>query len=330
MNHLSVHGLVDYALKHGGSIHPLIIPECMTGGTGLMNPSVFVDGENILVNVRHVNYTFYHSEYNELPHQWGPLLYIHPEDDVTLRTDNIICHLNSDMEVTNYYPVKMTYDRPPVWKFIGLEDARLFRWNNRLFMCGVRRDHIDDKGTARMDLSEIVFDGACQYTEMNRTTIPAPGNDDTYCEKNWMPILDRPFEYVKWNNPVEIAKFVPEEKRTESTIIPHEKPFRRDLRGSSHVVPYKDHYIGITHETVLHLDRLNRKDGRYCHRLIVWDKDFNLINYSEEFTFMRGEVEFACGMALYGDDVLITFGFQDNAAFLLRMPQFILERMLVE
>ena len=34
---------------------------------------------------------------------------------------------------------------------------------------------------------------------------------------------------------------------------------------------------------------------------------------------MNGDVEFAVGMCEYGeDDLLISFGFQDNAAFLLR------------
>ena len=46
------------ALENGGSIHPLIVPAELTNGTGIMNPSVFIDGDKILVNLRHVNYTF--------------------------------------------------------------------------------------------------------------------------------------------------------------------------------------------------------------------------------------------------------------------------------
>jgi hypothetical protein len=32
---------------------------------------------------------------------------------------------------------------------------------------------------------------------------------------------------------------------------------------------------------------------------------------------MGAEIEFACGMTEYKDQILITFGFQDNAAYLL-------------
>ena len=66
------------ALDNGGSIHPLIIPSNLTNGTGLMNPAVYNDNGKIIVNLRHVNYTFYHSEKKTFQHQWGPLTYEHP------------------------------------------------------------------------------------------------------------------------------------------------------------------------------------------------------------------------------------------------------------
>jgi hypothetical protein len=51
------------ALTCGGDISPLVIPAELTKQTGLMNPSVFIDSDgDILVNLRHVNYTLYHSE----------------------------------------------------------------------------------------------------------------------------------------------------------------------------------------------------------------------------------------------------------------------------
>jgi hypothetical protein len=36
---------------------------------------------------------------------------------------------------------------------------------------------------------------------------------------------------------------------------------------------------------------------------------------------MEGKVEFCCGLTPYQDDFLITFGFQDNASYLLRVNQ---------
>ena len=78
--------LVKQVIRAGGTLTPLIIPSEHTSGTGLMNPSVMVKDGKIIVIIRHVNYTFYHSEKKLFQHPYGPLTYIHPENDVHLRT----------------------------------------------------------------------------------------------------------------------------------------------------------------------------------------------------------------------------------------------------
>ena len=42
---------------------------------------------------------------------------------------------------------------------------------------------------------------------------------------------------------------------------------------------------------------------------------------------MDAAIEFCCGMEKYGNDLLITFGFMDNAAYILRFPINILEEL---
>ena len=42
---------------------------------------------------------------------------------------------------------------------------------------------------------------------------------------------------------------------------------------------------------------------------------------------MGTRIEFTCGLALDGDDLLITFGYQDNAAFIMRWPKHLLDRL---
>ena len=64
----------------------------------------------------------------------------------------------------------------------------------------------------------------------------------------------------------------------------------------------------------------NRKDGDYSHRVLIWDNDWNIKHISEPFSFMDGEIEFCTGLTEYNNNLLITFGFQDNAAYLLKMP----------
>ena len=62
----------------------------------------------------------------------------------------------------------------------------------------------------------------------------------------------------------------------------------------------------------------------------MWDSDWNLIKYTEPFTFMDGQVEFCCGVASVDDDLLITFGFQDNVAYLLKVNKDVINNLMKE
>jgi len=334
MHDLRLHGLVHYALKRGGSIHPITLPKELTGETGIMNPSIFVHNGRILLNVRHVNYTLYHSEGKRFPHTWGPLQYLHPENDISLTTYNIMCELDSELNVLNSGRINTSeFDTDPTWNFIGLEDGRLFSWDNRLFLCGVRRDCYDDKGKGRMEMQEIDFvDG--EWKEISRNPIPAPGDDSTYCEKNWMPIIDEPWHFVKWCNPTEVVKYDIENRTTET--VHHDQTsfvqMSRDLRGGTQVYPIGEgRRLTFTHEVDLTRDVFHRKDGHYNHRIIVWDKDWNVIHKTRDFHFMGTQIdpttgyeyniEFATGMTFLNGNMIVSFGYQDNGTFLLKMPE---------
>ena len=292
----------------------------------------------ILLNVRHVNYTLYHSEGKKWPHTWGPLQYIHPENDISLTTYNIMTELNGDLEVIHSSRIDTSeLDTKPTWNFIGLEDGRLFNWEGRLFLCGVRRDCYDDKGKGRMELQEIEYIND-RWKEVARYPIPAPGDDNTYCEKNWMPIIDMPWHFVKWCNPCEVVKFDIKTKTTttvhltsESNVVSRTE-IPRDLRGGTQVYPIGEgRRMTLTHEVDLNKDTFGRKDGHYNHRVLIWDKDWNLEKWTSDFNFLGSKIdpttgneyniEFATGMIFHEGNIIIAFGYQDNGTFLLKIPK---------
>ena len=308
------------ALDNGGSIHPLIIPSELTNGLGLMNPSILVEGNKIRVILRAVNYTFYHSEKKLFQHPWGPLTYVHPENDMHLRTTNYYLELDENYNISRYNKIDTSkFDNyEPLWDFVGLEDARIFRWGEKLYTSGVRRD-LDTIGTGRMELCEIVVKED-SVEEVSRFRIPPPNDPNSYCEKNWMPILDMPYHYVKWSNPTEVVKVDPESEISTTVHLGDAISLPRDLRGGSQVIPMGDYYIACTHEVDLFNSEVGRKDAIYYHRFIMWDKSWNIIKHSKEFNIMDGDVEFCIGMGLQGTNMLMTFGFQDNAAYVLKVP----------
>jgi hypothetical protein len=322
-----MNNLAKLALDNGGAIRPLIIPAHLTEGTGLMNPSMFIDEDGVIkVNLRHVNYTFYHSEAKLFQHQWGPLTYIHPENDMHLRTWNWYCELDNDFNITRFNKVDTsTFDTyEPQWDFVGLEDARIFRWDKKLYLSGVRRD-TTKIGQGRMELSEIIVDKDT-VKEISRVRIEPP--KESYCEKNWMPVMDMPFHYVKWSNPTEVVKVDPVTGVAETAFLTERVPLNGDFRGGSQLVRFRGYYLAVVHEVNLFKSEVGRKDGVYRHRFLMWDDKFNLVKYSRDFAFMDAHVEFAVGMVEQGSDMLISFGFQDNAAYILRMDMDVLEKFI--
>lgn len=325
--------LAQEAIKDGGSIHHLIVPSSMSGGTGLMNPSILTHKGKLLVNVRCTNYLFYHSEKKKFPHPWGPLTYLHPEDDIKLRTENFYCELDEEYNITRVNRVDMTmFNREPVWEFVGLEDARLVSWNDSLYMTGVRRDTTTN-GQGRMELSEIeVRDNS--VIEISRTRISAPGDDNSYCEKNWMPVLNQDFTYVKWCNPTEVVRADMTKSKAETIFLDDKRHFGgnpkglTEPRGGSQVIPFGDCYLALVHEVDLFKGEKRVKDGVYRHRFILWDQNWNIIRFSDDFSILGGHTEFSCGMCQYKGKVLITFGFQDNTAYLLEVPYTTIEKYL--
>ena len=52
----------------------------------------------------------------------------------------------------------------------------------------------------------------------------------------------------------------------------------------------------------------------------MWDKDWNIEYMTEPFTFMGSPIEFCTGAAIYNDSLLVSFAQQDNAAYILKIP----------
>jgi hypothetical protein len=261
---------------------------------------------------------------------WGPLSYIHPENDMHLRTTNYIAELDDNLDIVHYSKIDTSkFDTyKPQWDFVGLEDVRLVEWNNKLYGIGVRRD-LDTKGTGRMEISELEISGS-EVKEVFRYRIPGPPPDNEYCMKNCTPILDKPFHLLKWTNPTCLMKFDITGKETKTFETTSNVPINSDLRGGSQVIPYKDGYLSILHKTDLYKSEQGRKNATYRHQFVVWNKDFQIVKVSKLFTFMNMKIEFCCGMAEYKNDYLITFGAQDNAGYILKVSKDLVDNFINE
>jgi hypothetical protein len=324
--------LVHRSVSNGGRLAPLVIRHNEPDNTGIMNPSIFIDDDgDILINIRVVNYTLYISENEErFFSPWGPLTYLHPEKDQKLKTVNYFCRLDQDLNVINTTQVEMMNLHTPIWEFHGLEDARVVRWDGDLYLMGVRRDTTPN-GQGRMEYSRIELDkDNWTVKEVSRVRMPSTGDDSSYCDKNYMPIIDQPYHLVKWTMPTEIVWSNPNKPETKQTLLKQTPPSLLDQRGGSHVIRWGKYYIAITHEVRLWRNYLNQKDSIYRHRLVVWDSEFNFKGLSKEFSFMDVKIEFCVGLAAFNGDALISFSVADNAAFVLQTPKSVIDELISE
>jgi len=314
-------------LNNGGSIHPLLLPFDKTNGTGIFNPSVYYDNEldKLYVNIRHCQVILYHAEQGLFENFFGPLHYGHPENDLTLTTTNYFGELNTNNFEYNFISKIDTslLDIKPIWNFVGLEDCRIVKWNNKIYVSGVRRDTTTN-GQGRIELSELNIENDL-VKEISRNRLEPP-NPASYCEKNWMPVIDSDFTYVKWCNPTEVVKADLETNTTNQIFLGNSFWYPRDFRGGSQVIDLnKDYRFCCVHTVGLFKSEQGRKNAIYRHCFIIWDKDWNIIRHTPEFSFLDAKIEFCAGLTKYKNNFLLSFGLQDNASYIVSIPQKLME-----
>lgn len=327
----AMHGdFIKMCLTHGGLIHSLEVPNNGNDVIGLCNPSVLVEDGVVKLIVRNVNYVLWASS-NErhMASLYGPLYYITPDNDNHLRTTNYIGTINTNGSVEYKLIDTSKFDWEPQWEFVGHEDMRLVRWDGKLYGTGVQRDW-NPTGVGRMHLSEL---DEVTGAEVSRVRVSDPENPDSYCEKNWMPIADMPYHYVKWYNPLKIVKVDPVTGDSELVLVKEYEQGTEYLtnpnlttnggtRGSSQVVRWGDYRIAITHLCHLELNEKGEKTNAYYYeQFVVWDLDWNIVRITEPFKFAGFNVEFTNGLAYSDGTFYIPFSLQDNTAFMLTVGE---------
>ena len=321
--------IVKDILNNGGTITPIYIPNKHSNGTGLCNASILFSEDKLRIILRSVDYTLYCCDKYQSCFE-GPLSYYHRDNDLNLRTTNFYCELNKNKLTIQKYNAIDTrkLDVKPIWNFIGLEDARLIFWDNKYYMCGVRRD-TTPHGQGRMEMCELNISNN-SVEEISRHRIEVP-DTSSYCEKNWMPIKDKPFHFIKWTNPTEVVKMNLNNNTSERVFLSDKSvdvPF--DIRGGSQLIPWDDNcYLAITHECKFVPKNFNGyKEADYYHRFVIWNSDFSIKHISNNFNFMTGRVEFCIGLEQVDDHIIIIFGFYDNACYAIKIPKSYLNTLI--
>ena len=331
-NIIKQYGFIYYLLQNDTTkIEPL---EILYGHNGdiltSMNPSIWiVDDNEAYVNIRSVNYNLWNNVVREFTETNQPLGYV-GKDSSHLITENYFGKINLDtLKLYDVTKVKMLDLHKPIWSFIGLEDARVIKWDENLYLCGVRRD-VKDNGEGRMELSKIEKDDEDNWIEVERIRMPA-ASEDAYCEKNWMPIVDTPYTWIKWCSPFELCKFDINTKKLE--IIFNGENLNYCYRGDSHVVKINNYYYCFTHFVNLLIfdENTNSRQSRYIHYILKFDKDMHYIGAYGPFCYdTRFNIEFGCGLAYYNGYCYLTYSENDAISYIVKFDSKLIEDLNYE
>ena len=264
-----------------------VIPDFVPGSAAY----VFYQGKHVL-NTRYVNYTLTDRGY---------YLFNHPENRII--TQNMNCVLDDE----TLFPIEAGWkimENPTdeelhssVCNFHGLEDMRLYEYNEEIRFIATSMNYSPTAGKARMIRGRYNI----ETMKLEDTVVIHPPTD-TWCEKNWVPLIrrgsggdgtpDEEWFVYKWS-PFELGRI------KDNTLVIEKSysigsPIFQQFRGSSIFTEWNGQLIGIVHFSE------NESPRHYYHCLVALDRDtFQPLKYSQTFCFEKVGIEFCIGMAIH-------------------------------
>ena len=277
-------------------------------GWSLFNPTILRHHDRLVGIVRSSNYQIVEGRY------------VMPEaDGQTIRTENLLVDLRPDLTVERVRQIKNPDYPTTDFPVTGLEDCRLRHTQTGIGVSATIRNAAPFDGRCRIATADLDFDAA----ELHNLRVIA-GLQTQEHEKNWMPIEPGEGFWGGWlysaSHNGHAVTADPDTNCPGGYLLRQRQPapaLARGFRGGGQVVRWGQGWLGIVHE-VAHMPTGHRV---YEHRFVSWDDSFRLAAISEPFAFRElRAIEFAAGLALLGDRVVVSFGVRDAEAWLVEIP----------
>ena len=271
--------------------------------------SVIPYNDRLLMNTRYVNYSI---DANGGYHMRSP--------DGNVKTKNGMVFLNG-----NYYPaddVSVMHEEPAKTypsNIEGLEDVRLFYFNNKLHFSSSTKNLTDD-GKIWIAVGEYNVNSEIM-TNISLIEPPRPSD----CEKNWIAVPEEcgiakkgQMNFIFGWNPLQIGAVSNthgERKKLEIHTTHTTPRFFSHLRGSSNLFEYKGRYWCVTHFVRYTTPRV------YYHCLVGFNRETLVPEYySAPFCFRKLAIEYCLGFHIKHDKATFFFSQNDNEPGFITVP----------
>jgi hypothetical protein len=201
--------------------------------------------------------------------------------------------------------------------YIGVEDVRFFVHDNSIYYIGSYCDEIDE----RIKIVSGIYN--INDTKLVPNIITPSFQTNNNWEKNWVFFNNNGDLNIiyKWK-PLYICKINYETKKLDLINSNDNVPsFFKLFRGSTNGVDYDNKIWFIVHYS----KKVNDKSC-YLHVFIVFDKQMNLLGYSNPFKFNNCIIEYCIGMTInkHTNNFIITYSLLDKTTNLFVLsPSFI-------
>lgn len=284
------------------------------------NTSITKYNDDYIVNVRFVNYWLTMDNENNEIYYTGKF----KDEEKVFITTNKYIKLNSNFEVleSKFMDVdfKEIKDRIKLRKYhsnegsdivMGLEDVRLFKYGEYSIK------YLGSKKITKNEL--LVVSGDYNYNDFNDCFILNRNNlknindskkQMTICEKNWTFVeVNGELNVVyKWY-PIQLCKIDDSKSLILNKEI-HPPPFFEKMRGSTCGCSFQNKIWFVTHFVNWEVD----PNKKYYHVFVIFDTDFNLLKYSQPFTFESLKIEFCIGLVIEEHRLILTYSTNDSSS----------------
>lgn len=267
-------------------------------GWSLFNPTLLVHGGKLLGLVRSSNYEMQGVNY-----------IIPPEDNGVIRTASVLIEYANDCRISDAH-VLTDPDYPRTdFAVDGLEDCRLYSRRDRLCVSATVRNFAPFNDNCRIGTAWIDT-AAHRYCDLEVPPAPAAQH-----EKNWMPVIGQQCWLYACNQGGK-TWLVSRSGAGWTRLSTGPAPFvAHAFRGGTQLVPFAGGYLCAIHEVTF-----ADTHRTYEHRFIWFDDQLRIKKLSAPFYFRKKRsIEFAAGLAVVGDQIVLSFGCQDKEAWLARL-----------
>jgi hypothetical protein len=271
------------------SYRKITVPGTMDGWSST-NPSIIKKPRGYLINIRLVNFDLNGHTYS-----------ITDGSDV-FRTENAIVEYDENLSYIGHSIILTPSYKKSSFSVDGLEDVRLFFDQDQLFGSASVRNLQERDGKNTICWFQINSGYIPEITPIISPNIAEH-------EKNWAPILDKPFTWLYMNGPeTRVA-----DKRGTIFDLGRADHISKDFRGGSQLIPFRGGYLSVIHEVTW-----TPESRIYNHRFVVYNERKVIQRYSIPF-YIKNEktVEFAAGLATShdGKNIVVSYGHADKEAW---------------